>query len=497
MVREYYEKICAREQVRANLICLREELRDEVSCRTFAYQLGGNFEVLCRLLEDADPKVRRNAALILGKMKSEDLLPVLFNAFKAEKTLYIRTDYLKAISELDYRPVQKELEARLEYLREIEPGPEEAKHISAEIRQLQNMVMKYRKMRRHRFTGSKTPLELILVTNRCQREATARQIKGKPAAMLAGGIRIKEVTVEDMLKIRTWSEMLFPLRISPLPHARPERLGMMLARPVLSALRELYQGEEPFLFRIGWKAKTTPERKGNLIRRLSDGLERASGGTLINSVSDYELEIRLLERRDQTIVPMLKLTGIPDHRFDYREEYIASSIAPVNAALAVELARPWLKEDAQILDPFCGVGTMLIERNYAVHAGTMYGVDVFGEAVDKARKNTEHAGMRAWYINKDFFTFEHEYLFDEIITDMPQVTASRTKEEIRELYIRFFEKAGDCLKREAVLVLHATEPEFVTTALEGNRDYHIIKKYIVNEKNGAAVFVIHRGRGEE
>lgn len=490
MVKAYYEKICAGEQVRANLIALRDALRDDKNSRALAYLMEGDFGVFCRLLKDEDPKVRRNAAQILGKMKSEDLLPILFNTYKEEKTLYVRADHLKAIAELDYQPLLPELEHILEELRLAGTAPEEAKHVSAEIRMLQDMVMRYHRPRRHRFIGKETPLELILVTNRSQREATARQLQGRTVTMLAGGIRVKAVTVEEILGIRTWSEVLLPVETDPLPSCRPEKLGRMLAAPVLDRIQGLYQGKEPFLFRIEWKSPMTREKRGILIRRLSDGLEQASGGRLINSVSDYEVELRLLDRKDGSLIPMLKLSGIPDHRFAYRGEYVASSIAPVNAALAVELARPYLKEEAQILDPFCGVGTMLIERNYAVHAGTMYGVDIFGEAIDKARRNTEHAGMRAYYINKDFFAFGHEYLFDEIITDMPQVTASRPKQEIRELYLRFFEKAGDCLKEEAVLVLYATEPQFVLEALREHTRYRLVKRYIVNEKNGTTVFVI-------
>ena len=37
-----------------------------------------------------------------------------------------------------------------------------------------------------------------------------------------------------------------------------------------------------------------------------------------------------------------------------------------------------LKENAQILDPFCGVGTMLIERDIRVPAREKYGIDIFG-----------------------------------------------------------------------------------------------------------------------
>ena len=80
MVREYYERICAGDQLRQNLIALRDALKEEKARREFAYLLGGDFSKLCALLKDEDPKVRRNAAAILGKMESEDLLPILFDA---------------------------------------------------------------------------------------------------------------------------------------------------------------------------------------------------------------------------------------------------------------------------------------------------------------------------------------------------------------------------------------------------------------------------------
>ncbi|MCD8023841.1 MAG: HEAT repeat domain-containing protein, partial [Lachnospiraceae bacterium] len=118
MVKEYYEKICAEEDTRANLISLREELKDEGKLREFAYLLGGDFSKLCALLQHEDPKVRKNAALVLGKMESQDLLPVLFDAYQKEDTLYVRADYLKAISELDYRPIAQKLEQHLSMLRD-------------------------------------------------------------------------------------------------------------------------------------------------------------------------------------------------------------------------------------------------------------------------------------------------------------------------------------------------------------------------------------------
>ncbi len=497
MIKEYYKQICAGDQVRQNLIALRDELKEEKKRREFAYLLGGDFSKLCELLGDADPKVRRNAASIMGKMESEDLLPILFDAYNKEKTLFIRADYLKAMSGMDYRSVLGSLKERLAQLREAEILPEESKHVREEIHALQEMVSRYEKRESHRFTGWKEPLELILVTNRCQREVTARQIKTGKVTMLAGGIRVQNAQVGELCPIRTYREMLFPLESEESlgnfvtgQGMIDDRIGAALAESVLKLARKLHQGDETFTFRLEWKSKTERERKGALLRRISDALERGSGDALINSVSNYELELRLLERRDGTFLPMIKFCTIPDTRFAYRRESIAASIAPVNAALVAELARPYLKENAQVLDPFCGVGTMLIERDRAVKAGIMYGVDIYGEAIEKARINTERAGRQIYYVNKDFFEFEHGYRFDEIITDLPQVTANHPIQEIRELYRDFFEIAGGYLQPEALLVLYTTEPQLVIEALKGRGGYKIAEKHTINEKNGAGVFII-------
>ncbi len=490
MIRKYYEKIVAGEEVRVSLIGLREELKEEKNRRAFAYLLGGDFSVLCRLLKDNDPKVRRNAALILGQLESEDVLPVLFAAYEKEETRFVRADYLKAMSGMDYRTYVSQMEARLEELRSREVTIEEQKHVSEEIHMLQSLVMKYRRVRRHKFIGQKVETDVILVTNRCQREVTARQIGKGEVKLLAGGLRVKGARVKDLLAIRTYGEMLFPLVTRPLKADDPEETGRIAAPAVAAMAEEFHEGDGPFLFRVELKSGIAPEKKGTYIRKLSDALEKASNGLLINSVADYELELRLLAKKDGTFAPMLKFYTIPDRRFSYRRESVASSITPVNAALTAQLARPWLKEGAQILDPFCGVGTMLIERHHAVQAGVMYGIDIFGEAIDRARNNTDRDGCHIYYINKDFFEFEHEYLFDEVITDMPQVTAAKPRQEIRRLYLDFFRKVPVHLKDGAILVLYSTEPQFAAEAAVSVEGYRVEKKFLINEKAGTSVLVI-------
>ena len=496
MIREYYEAICNGVDVRANLIALRNALKDEKEIRAFAYLLGGDFSVLGSLLVHEDPKVRKNAAILLGKMESEDLLPLLFETYQKEETRFIRSDYLKAMEHMDYTPYLDELQERLQELRSVQAAPEEQKHVSEEIRMLQTMMLKYQKPEAHRFTAMDQAEDVILVTNKEQSAVTAHKFPAGCCRRLKGGVRVNGVPMREILPIRTYTELLFPIDAETLPQSDPEMTGRRLggdseqANSLTKRMQRMHSGTGPYRFRIELKSRMEASKKGVYIRKLSDALERASKGMWINSATDYEAEVRLLERKDGGFTPFLKLYTIKDKRFSYRKEFVSSSIAPVNAALTAELATKYLKENGQILDPFCGVGTMLIERNKAVKAKEMYGLDIFGEAIEKARINAQQAGCRIQFINRDFFTFEHAYLFDEIISDLPQVTQAKPKQEIHELYLEFFRKAPQHLKENAVLILYVTEPQFVAEAVRRHPEYRVEEMFLLNEKNRTTVYVL-------
>ena len=68
---ELYRQILKGKEVRKNLIAIRQGLEDETARRKFMYFLGAEFDPLTGLLGNEDPKVRRNAALILEKETSE------------------------------------------------------------------------------------------------------------------------------------------------------------------------------------------------------------------------------------------------------------------------------------------------------------------------------------------------------------------------------------------------------------------------------------------
>ena len=56
------------------------------------------------------------------------------------------------------------------------------------------------------------------------------------------------------------------------------------------------------------------------MKKFVASLEEKSQGKLINSTSDYEVELRLVENKDGKFNVMVKLYTMEDHRFDYRKK---------------------------------------------------------------------------------------------------------------------------------------------------------------------------------
>ena len=168
---------------------------------------------------------------------------------------------------------------------------------------------------------------------------------------------------------------------------------------------------------------------------------------------------------------------------------MSTSIHPSTAALLVELAKPYLKEDAQIMDPFCGVGTMLIERKIAVPAREIYATDIFGDAIIMGRENAKIAKTGINFIHRDFFDFKHDYKFDEIITDMP-VRGKKTRAEMEEFYVKFFDKAAQILEHDGIIVMYSNEIGFVKKQLRLRSEYRLLQETCILDKKDFYLFVI-------
>ena len=497
MVQKIWNKILEKENVRQNLSKLREIVK-EGNNKTLCKKLVQENELIIEnLLESDDPKTRKNTALLIGDLQVSSMLMKLWRAYEREETLFVKSSYLVAMGKMDVTAFLKPLKAREQELSNLEVEESNQKHIREELQELRKMILSVEGIKKHRFTGWQKMSEIILLANRRHLETLFAEIKELPdvptfdAKMMNAGIRLKTPVLEPLMEVRTWQEMLFLI-----PGMKTcEKDSLKAAETIASSellqfLEERHKGDFPFYFRVEMKLQDEKEKQ-KFVKKFVVALEEKTSGKLLNSTSDYEVELRLVENKDGRFNVMVKLYTLEDHRFDYRKEVVASSIRPVNAALLVQLAKDYMIEDARVLDPFCGVGTMLIERQKKLTADTSYGLDIYEEAIEKAKRNTEEAGQIIHYVNRDCFTFTHEYMFDEIFTNMPFVQGRKTPLEIYEIYDKFFDTARRLVKTGGVIIMYSHDKAYVEK-LSYKHGYEILKKDQINVKEDTWLYILKK-----
>ena len=493
MLRAIYKDIENGKDVRKNLIELKKLLKEESNKRAFIYYLAGDYSLFYKLLENEDAKSRKNTVLIMGDIGEQSFVSVLYEAYQKEETLFVKPSYLEAITQLDYRFLLEDLKERLETLTKSQFDEASMKHINEEVKNLTRMIIDIEGRKEHRFIGSQKLSDVILLTNRDHQKVTIDQIENMPAKEFGAGVMVRTEELKKIQDIRTYSELLFRLpNLEEMSDDPVEITHALYKAGIVDFLDTRHEGGAPYYFRLEIKAKITFEQKSAMAKKVALNLEKISKRKLINSTSNYEVEIRLIENKKGMFNALLKLYTIKDNRFEYRKHSVAASIAPHTAALVARLAKGYLKEGVQVLDPFCGVGTMLIERNKLVQATPIYGIDTFGEAIDRGIINSRAAKCNINFINKDFFDFTHNYFFDEIFTNMPTRGGRKTEAEMVTLYKSFFNKSMEVLKSDGLIVMYTRDRHLVVGEVPYRPEFTILEEYTISKKEEAYVFIIKK-----
>ena len=490
MIEQILEKLNQQEEIRESLIQLRAEIKDENQKERLLENDSFDPIILMDFLSDEDPKVRKNAALILGELEIEQSVNAIFHAYQKETTRFVKADYLQALSMLPYASLIDDIQARYEELATQMPDEESKKHIFEEMQGLQKLIFDLNQREKNKFTELAEPVELFVLTNRHHREITASQLPDGKKMLAGTGIRMTSSQIQEILQIRTVEELLFPIKGCNKTDQNPALVAKSIVDSgILDFLESCHQKPAPFYFRIGMMGGMPLEHRSSFTKRAAQEIELLSGQKLRNSTSNYDIEFRCIPNREGGFQVFLKLYTIHDGRFSYRKESVATSLKPQTAALVAYLAKSYLKKDGQILDPFCGVGTLLLERMKCVSAKEVYGVDIYGEAIEKARINSSEIGPNIHYINRDYYDFEHDYYFDEIITELP-MRGRMTKDELDQTFQMFFDKSREMLKDNGIIIVCSNEVGLIKKYLRLNKDYHILEDFILDEKQDFHEYVI-------
>lgn len=494
-MKDCYEAICRGENVRENLIGMKKLCRDSENVTELAE--GIDPAVLEQLLSDADAKVRKNAALLIGALGFTGSVQALYEAYEREETRFVKSAYLTACLGMDVTAYLPQLLARYEELLHMQAEPEEQKHVMEERKQLRQLLAENGRLEKHTFNGWRYTNDVIFTTERPLREELRRQLRRYAqenilTAVHPFGVRAKTGELSSLCRLRTYREVLFLLNIHGVITGDAASLAeQLLSSDLITLLTSLHKEPSPFAFRVELRGMRDMTEKSRLAHALSEALECGSDGKLQNSTTDYEVELRLTQTRDGGFFPCLKLYTLPDERFAWRRQVTSASMQPYLAAAMIELARQYMLDDAVVLDALCGAGTFVIERNLRAKAYDNYAVDIFGEAVAAGRENAAAAGVDCNFITKDFLEFTSKHQMSEIYADMPR-RVGKMREELDGFYAGCFDKFSELLESRGRLFLYATEEGTVKKYLRLHRELVLVREYPVRPSEEGVFYIMRK-----
>ncbi len=385
------------------------------------------------LIAIPDDKARKSAYKLIGLCAPDTCADKLSAALENEKTRYVRPSIILALG-------NSADPARYLGSYMIEPG--EQKHLEQEKQALKKALDKT--MTQKSGLSPKWP-EFCLLTY-TKREALALELAASRCAYeFKEGLF--EVRAEKARNLRCYLDMLFEIGAEDDYAAAAKMLDDM--------------GCRGYSYRIETGSLAPPKRL-SAIRALSAGLEK-HGYT--DNPSAYAFELRFWKGRLCAV--------FEDSRFAYRKESIAASINPVTAASIMRMSAPYMREGADVLDPFCGSGTMLIERAFLMHASTLTGVDISARAIKAACTNRRASGMRISLLQKDILSFDAAQ-YDEVIANMPFGIRVLAHSDNLKLYSAFLKRLPGLLKKGGYAFLLTQEKKLMRSVIDSTPSLKII-----------------------
>ena len=114
-MQKVYEDLKQGRDIRNNLIALKQMLKEEGALEEYL-SMTEDDELIASFLQNEDAKIRKNAALVLGLLQSQESIEKIWEAYVSESQLFVRGAYLSALQKLNCRAYEKQLKARYQKL---------------------------------------------------------------------------------------------------------------------------------------------------------------------------------------------------------------------------------------------------------------------------------------------------------------------------------------------------------------------------------------------
>lgn len=433
------------------------------------------------LLRHSDPKVRKNAARLIGTLGMEKLDLALIRALEEESTRMVRPSLVLALGSLG---TEKAAEILKQYQVEEAMDASEEKHVREEkealrkaLRQIEKETVSSACMRKFLGLQGLDKKGVELRTERGFEEALASEIRIKQAAdkilsVRPGTVVVTGTSVERLQMVRSWREWLLPLGRVSMKASEKEQVQSLSAM-LISAMEVMYGGEEagaaPFRFRL-----ETGKREGTAA--LAARIEEAGNGRLLNAPGNYECELRIYTlSKTEKLSVLLKVSALKDQRYQYRMKAIPASIHPSGAAGLMQMAAPYMKAGARVMDPCCGSGTLLLERAMMLRKKPemLMGSDLSESALTACKENMLRAkelgllkATKVKLSKKDMRELTTECQVDELYANLPFGNRVGNHKENEGLYRELYDYIPSWVKPGGIALLYSMEGKLLLKEAE-------------------------------
>ena len=405
-------------------------------------------------LADDDPKVRKNSALILGKLGAKQIVTYLIDTLKKEQIEWVKPSFILALGAIGGEQATK-------FLKTYKPDFESERYFLLKaLDKTSNLRSGFQFL--HNISN---PIPLELWTFNGLETVLKKEVKDKldleSKKNKSGIICTESKNIYDFFSIRTFLELLIPIEttyVTSIEDAQKKVIKLLCKNGILDRILSLHEGD---LSSMRYRIEINSREVKHYIRRqiISELVQviKTVSPLFINSTSNYDIEIRIVIERNFLRL-LWKPFTIPDNRFSYRVKDIPASINPVVAAGIVRFLESNLHSQHRVLDPFCGSGTILIERALAGKCRELIGVDISQKAIEAAEQNIRISGLKnIKLINNDIRNISKNENFDEIITNMPFGIRLGSHSKNIELYKDFFNLLPKILATNGSLILYTQE----------------------------------------
>lgn len=345
------------------------------------------------LFSDDDAKLRKNAAMALGRLKCTPSLGILKQAVETETMDWVKPSIILAIGAIGGGRSK-------EILHTIVPNTNAQKEaVRKALGLAENSVPDAKWVDGKKITGVYAEVPAGLETIAIQE---SRKI-GFPADRACSGLIHwqENILPNDVFpRLRCIHNLLIPLAVAKAPIHSP--MTKWPDEVIIDQLTALLRGSQ---YIKNWKdwleidADTVNFRfflAGEKVSpRIIKKLSRISRDTLgqwkwFDNPYSYSVELGLMIMK-KNIALVIRPSFMKDQRFMYRQKDVGASINPVVAACLAFLAGP--SHGGCVTDPTCGSGTLLIESAFLDDAARLQGIDISPRAIAAATTNIESAGL--------------------------------------------------------------------------------------------------------